>query len=338
MNHEKLVAMSEDVGWIKLSRKLLPSKNYLGEKFTRPMCWIDLLLLAEWRSERTFFHRGIQVVVKRGQIAMSLDELHKRWNLSVNTVRRRLDEMRKDGRIEWITDNVISRITIINYEKYQGTDSVSETKQEQRDTPSAPCNADIEPIKVEHQSQVEDADVIEADTVLPDLPPVKEKINVDCEFVLRLYHHLCPSLPKVLKLSDKRKTKIRIRFEEMNCDYEVLQTVFEKAETSRFMRGDNNRGWKADFDWIFTNGTNWVKILEGKYDNKDQIITPIIRNDNGASITAVGQPEYRSGQAGQCQSSASQRQRMSVVATLAKITAEQEGGNFPPGVGSEGEL
>lgn len=337
MNHEKLVAMNEDAGWIKLSRKLLQSKYYLGEKFTRPMCWIDLLLLAEWRSERTFFHRGIQVVVKRGQIAMSLDELHKRWNLSVNTVRRRLDEMCKDGRIEWITDNVISRITIINYEKYQGTDCTQDIKVEHQESPSASSDTDIEPIEVVSQNPIEVADVIEDDTNLPDLSPAKEKTKVDCEFVLKLYHHLCPSLPKVLKLSDKRKSKIRIRFEEMDCNFEIMQTVFEKAEASRFLRGDNNRGWKADFDWIFTNSTNWVKILEGKYDNNDQVTTPIIRNDNGTTFTADSQSAHRSGQTWQ-QPTSSQRQRMSVVATLAKITAEQEGGNFPSRVGSEGEL
>ncbi len=327
--------MNEDVGWIKLSRKLLQSKYYLGEKFTRPMCWIDLLLLAEWRNERSFFHRGIQVVVKRGQIAMSLDELHKRWNLSVNTVRRRLGEMKKDGRIDWITDNVISRITIINYEKYQGTEGLSETRTDQ-ETPSASSVTDTIPLETKEQ-EVELAEIIEPNAALPDLPPAKEKEKVDCDFVLKLYHHLCPSLPKVIKLSEKRKSKIRIRFEEMDYDYGVMKTVFEKAEASRFMRGDNNRGWKADFDWIFTNNTNWVKILEGKYDNNDQRIISTIQTDNGTSTTANSQPAHGCGQAWQ-QPTASQRQRMSVVATLAKITAEQEGRNFHSGTGSEGKL
>lgn len=70
--------------------------------------------------------------------------------------------------------------------------------------------------------------------------------------------------------------KIRVRFEEMKFDYETLQQVFDKAEASSFMRGDNNRGWRADFDWIFNNSTNWLKILEGKYDDR----TPITRPNN----------------------------------------------------------
>ena len=49
----------------------------------------------------------------------------------------------------------------------------------------------------------------------------------------------------------------------------MIHTIFEKMQASKFMRGDNKRGWKAYFDWIFENGKNWVKILEGNYDNRD---------------------------------------------------------------------
>lgn len=261
--------MSDDAGWIKLSRKLLQSKYYLGEKFTRAMCWIDLLLLAEWRNERSFFHRGIEVVVKRGQVAISLDDLHKRWQLSVNTVRSRLSEMKKDGRIELETNNVISKITILNYEKYQGVDYAQVPDTIGKCVESEVSSHIQTPLPKEEPTK-ELQEEIQTEHTVPNLPTTQQKTQVDCAFVLKLYHHICQSLPKVLKLSDKRKSKIRIRFEEMGQDYQVMQEVFEKAEASNFLRGDNNRGWHADFDWIFTNGQNWVKILEGKYDNKPQ--------------------------------------------------------------------
>lgn len=263
--------MSDDAGWIKLSRKLLQSKYYLGEKFTRAMCWIDLLLLAEWRNERSFFHRGIEVVVKRGQVAISLDDLHKRWQLSVNTVRSRLSEMKKDGRIDLETNNVISKITILNYEKYQGVDYAQDQDTIRECAESVvPSVAQTPFLKEEPTNETQVEIHTEPTAIVPDLPATQQKPQVDCDFVLKLYHHICQSLPKVLKLSDKRKSKIRIRFEEMGQDYQVMQEVFEKAEASNFLRGDNHRGWHADFDWIFTNGQNWVKILEGKYDNKPQ--------------------------------------------------------------------
>lgn len=267
--------MDEVTGWIKLSRKILQEQWYLGEKFTKAMCWIDLLLLAEWRKERTFFIRGIEVVVGRGQVAMPLTEIGKRWNLAVNTVRARLREMIKEGRVSVKADNVVTRITILNWEKYQGIEMPADNAPIETILASETQSlASLEQVvKPEMESQIEniienDAQVLDA----PELPPAKpKKPDVDCDFVLRLYHDRCPSLPRVLKLSDKRKMKIRVRFEEMEFNYETMQMVFDKAQASKFMRGDNPRGWSADFDWIFKNSTNWLNILEGKYDERKPV-------------------------------------------------------------------
>ena len=48
----------------------------------------------------------------------------------------------------------------------------------------------------------------------------------------------------------------------------LLKLVFEKAQASSFLKGDNKRGWKASFDWFFENDKNWVKVYEGNYDDK----------------------------------------------------------------------
>lgn len=102
-------------------------------------------------------------------------------------------------------------------------------------------------------------------TLSPSLPPPK----VDYDRVVDLYHTICKDYPKIIKLSDQRRQKIRIRFaDEMKSDYSTLENVFRKMQDSKFMRGDNRQGWKASFDWVFENGSNWVKVLEGNYDNK----------------------------------------------------------------------
>ena len=46
-----------------------------------------------------------------------------------------------------------------------------------------------------------------------------------------------------------------------------LHTEAVKMQASHFLRGDNKRGWKASFDWLFENDKNWVKVYEGNYDN-----------------------------------------------------------------------
>lgn len=105
-----------------------------------------------------------------------------------------------------------------------------------------------------------------SDDFLPETPPPQPK--VDYERIVDLYHTICTEYPRIVRLSEPRKQKIRIRLvDEMNGDYSVLKQVFEKMQASKFMRGDNRQGWKATFDWVFEDGKNWVKVLEGNYDN-----------------------------------------------------------------------
>lgn len=98
----------------------------------------------------------------------------------------------------------------------------------------------------------------------------KKKNNIDYKRIINLYHSLCPSFPRIRMLSDARKQKIRIRFQdEMKNDISLLESIFRKMEESKFLRGDNKNGWKASFDWLFENSKNWVKVVEGNYDNRN---------------------------------------------------------------------
>ena len=83
--------------------------------------------------------------------------------------------------------------------------------------------------------------------------------------VVRLYNDLCPSLPSVRTLSDKRKRDIKTRLKKYTLD--DFQKVFEKAEKSSFLRGDNERGFRASFDWLINEG-NMAKVLDGNYDDR----------------------------------------------------------------------
>lgn len=94
------------------------------------------------------------------------------------------------------------------------------------------------------------------------------KNNIDDNIyshVIELYHEHCPSLPKIVKLTDARKKTIRTRLKTYTeCD---LVTAFDKAEASDFLRKGSGTWNGASFDWIM-NPRNIVKILEGNYDNK----------------------------------------------------------------------
>lgn len=157
----------------------------------------------------------------------------------------------------------------------------------------------------------------------------KNKENdVDCEFIVKLYNERCPHLPRVLKLNEKRKTKIKLRFAEMENSYETLQLVFDKAEASNFLRGNNDRGWKGDFGWIIENSDNWVKIIEGKYDNDRFMTKPVNEQNNGTSSNLPAATTGRFVSPAERNANASTRQKCDILNTLAECQREFEVGNL----------
>lgn len=72
-------------------------------------------------------------------------------------------------------------------------------------------------------------------------------------------------LAAVVKLTDQRKRKARAQAKRFSLDDWL--SVFRRIEQSPFLRGTNDRGWRADFDFILSEA-NFTKILEGKYDRQ----------------------------------------------------------------------
>ena len=97
------------------------------------------------------------------------------------------------------------------------------------------------------------------------------KDNIPYEKIIDLFHSLCPSFPKVMKLTESRKKTIKARYNEYG--FESFETLFSKAESSDFLKGINSTGWKANFDWLI-NPNNMVKVLEDTYKNKTKAKNP----------------------------------------------------------------
>lgn len=70
-------------------------------------------------------------------------------------------------------------------------------------------------------------------------------------------------LSPVKRVDDKRKAGILSRLADKDFD---LGGIFEKIKRSDFLRGSDGK-WRVDFDFVFCSAHNYVKILEGKYDN-----------------------------------------------------------------------
>lgn len=101
---------------------------YFSEPFTHMQAWIDMILIASYKDMSTIYVRGNKVTVRRGQIGYSKELLASRWRWSRGKVLRFLNELENDNQIVQQKSKLISLITIVNYDSYQGdgtTDSTS---------------------------------------------------------------------------------------------------------------------------------------------------------------------------------------------------------------------
>ncbi len=90
--------------------------------------------------------------------------------------------------------------------------------------------------------------------------------------IVRMWNSTCTSYSRLSGISDRRRVKLRNRLEEMSRigePMEVFRELLGKLQGSAFLKGDNRRGWKANFDWLIANGENWRKVMEGNYDGID---------------------------------------------------------------------
>lgn len=97
-----------------------------------------------------------------------------------------------------------------------------------------------------------------------------DKVSIDTYAQISdAFNAICMSYPKVTRLTDKRKQKIRSRLESFS--QEELEHAFHKAEMSDFLTGRSGKWEKgASFDWIMDSDDHVLKILEGNYDNSDK--------------------------------------------------------------------
>lgn len=71
-------------------------------------------------------------------------------------------------------------------------------------------------------------------------------------------------LARINSITEKRKKSIKSRLSQ---DGFSESAIYEKIKESRFLLGDNERGWKVDFDFVWCSPEKWVRIIEGKYNN-----------------------------------------------------------------------
>lgn len=88
--------------------------------------------------------------------------------------------------------------------------------------------------------------------------------SADYQQIADMYNNICVSFPRLTKLSDARRRAIRARLRQYSV--EDFRKLFQTAENSSFLKGQNARNWSASFDWLIKDA-NMAKVLDGNYTN-----------------------------------------------------------------------
>lgn len=226
--------------------------------------WFKLLCLAGKNNNGGVFILGDKIPYTEEMLATIFRRKKTLVSLALGT-------FEKFGMIE-IIDNVI---TIPKWEKHQNIDGLQRIKEQTKKRVSnyrarqkALCNVTDNVTVTSSNATEEDKDKeknidIEKESATD---VAEEAVKVPYQEIMELFNTICVSFPKVTKMTEKRKKAVKARFNN-GYTLEDFKRAFETAEQSDFLKGNNDRKWKADFDWL-TNENNLAKTLEGKYNNK----------------------------------------------------------------------
>lgn len=195
--------------------------------------------------------------------------------ISEGTLRNRLSDLKKKGLILVETNRLIK-----GSKSYY---SISELTMSFRN--DIRCHSKMTSDTISNNSNIKTEDVANKQQVLftDNNTNNKEVLEVRkrAEKFMADYNSICKSLPKCQKLTPKRIKAISNILSKFT-DKEILE-VFNNLESSDFCKGRNDRGWKADIDFILSE-EKFVKTLEGRYNSK--------RRCNAEEISSNG-PKYR---------------------------------------------
>lgn len=266
-----------EVKWIKIATDIFDDEKILlieslPDAYAIITVWFKLLCLAGKKNNGGVFLMNDKIPYTDKMLATI-------FRMNESTVKLALNAFEQFKMIE-IVEGII---TIPNWNKHQTLDAYERKKERDRlyqEERRAKQRVLIE--KSSDKSSERTSDVAVSDIDKEEDIDKERDIRgnrVDYQQIADMYNATCVSFPRLTRLSEKRKRAIKARLRKYSID--DIKRVFELAEESDFLKGENNRNWSATFDWMM-NDANMAKILDGNYKNKDakQSKLPVSRNLN----------------------------------------------------------
>ena len=236
--------------YIALYRGLIDSPVFAHEGLLK--IWIWCLLRANYTEKPVpiITGRGQSIVtVGPGQFIFGRKSAAKELSMQPGTVYDRMQKLSELDMINIQSNNHYSIVSICNWDYYQ-----VQLKNNQQATNNQPTgnqqatNTDNKVNKVNKGNNKKNNNVPFADIL--DYWKQHKRLVDKCD---------------MRAMTKQRKEKVKARWQEQDFK-DNWQAIIKKSNESDFLTGPEFPGFS--FDWIIKNDTNYMKVLEGKYDNK----------------------------------------------------------------------
>lgn len=241
--------------WLKLKEDFFEEKQI---KYLRKLPDGDKLVIAYLKMQlKSLKTEGF---IKYDSILPSnIEELSMILDENINIVTLLIKALQQVGAIEILDDGSFYMIAMQDLIGKEGASAERvrkfREKQKQNETKMLQCNTNVTNCNTEIEKEKEKDIEIELDIE-------KDKKIDKYNNVIEIYNTYCTNLSQVQKLTEKRKIAINKLLKEINIDQ--FREICIIANKSDFLIGNNDRNWKADFDFVIR-PDKAVSILEGKY-------------------------------------------------------------------------
>ena len=251
-----------DVKWIKIStdifdnrkiRQILKMPN--GDKMTN--IWFRLLCMTGISNNHGF-------ITLTDDIPYTVDMLAAEFCEDLEIVQTAINIFQRFGMIG--QEN--GRFYVNNWEEYQNIDGMERIKEQNRERKRKERENKKNDVSRDSHVTVTQQDIdkdIDKDIDTDKRHRNKDSDKFTYQLIVDMYNDTCVSFPRLTTLSQARKKAIKARLKVYTV--EDFQTLFLKAETSRFLKGENSKDWYATFDWLIKDA-NMAKVLDGNYDDR----------------------------------------------------------------------
>jgi hypothetical protein len=257
-------------GYFALWRKIEDHPFYKEPReFSKLEAWIDILKDAQHAREPQEVIIKMRLLTRNyGECLKSVTEWADKWKWSRSKVFRYLKLLKKMKQIDFKSETVTTRITVINYEHYdpRRNDCDTQVKHGRNASETRPNTNNNDKNEKNEKNVYEVVNTTSSETISD--APVSCPPQCPHQKIIEIYHEVLPELPYIQEWDTQAAGWLKKRWREKpeRQNLEFWRQYFAWVKESDFLMGRSN-DFNADLRWL-VRPSNFAKVVNGNYHNK----------------------------------------------------------------------